>query len=262
MLKPGQQKEQERSHSLMECRQPTAEVATAISVVIAEDDRQIAEIQRRFISRVPGFEVTGIAHSLLEARDLTEVLAPDLVLLDVQFPDGTGLELLGELRARQQAVDVILVTAAKEVETLKAALHGGVFDYILKPLIFDRLQQALTRYQEHHQRLLGLQSLQQSEVDGLLAHSFSVSSAETQAATSAEITERLPKGIDPLTLEKITELLQSQKGEASSAEQVGKQIGASRTTARRYLEFLVSQQAVAVEVSYGSVGRPERRYKV
>ncbi|MCP3689586.1 MAG: two-component system response regulator, partial [Gammaproteobacteria bacterium] len=44
------------------------------------------------------------------------------------------------------------------------------------------------------------------------------------------------------------------------AEQVGQSIGASRTTARRYLEYLVSNSELKVDVSYGGVGRPERHY--
>ncbi|MGB2130978.1 MAG: two-component system response regulator, partial [Marinobacterium sp.] len=49
--------------------------------------------------------------------------------------------------------------------------------------------------------------------------------------------------------------------EPQSAEEVGTAIGASRTTARRYLEYLVSTRELEAGVNYGSVGRPERRYK-
>ena len=110
-----------------------------IRVVIAEDDKQIAEIQKRFLERIEGFELAGIAHGLEEAEDLVEVLEPQLLLLDIQFPTGTGLELLRKIRSTNSEVDVILITAAKEVDTLREALRGGVFDYILKPLVFERL---------------------------------------------------------------------------------------------------------------------------
>ena len=46
----------------------------------------------------------------------------------------------------------------------------------------------------------------------------------------------------------------------STAELLGKNIGVSRSTARRYLEFLVTQKQVYTELTYGTVGRPERRY--
>ena len=97
----------------------------AIKVVIAEDDPKIAEIQKRFVEKIDGFDLVGIAHGLSEAQDLIEVLQPELLLLDIQFPEGTGLDLLRDLRAQNSTTDVILITAAKEVATLKEALRGG-----------------------------------------------------------------------------------------------------------------------------------------
>jgi len=80
------------------------------------------------------------------------------------------------------------------------------------------------------------------------------------AAKARQGTEqRLPKGIDALTLDKIRAVMA--KGSHLSAEDVGGAIGASRTTARRYLEYLVGTEELSAEVTYGSVGRPERRYR-
>lgn len=223
-----------------------------IRLVIAEDDAQIAEIQRRFIERMEQFDVVGIAHSLEEARDLVDVLEPELLLLDVHFPSGTGLDLLRELRAAKKRTDVILITAAKEVTTLQEALRGGVFDYILKPLVFDRMQETLLEYQHHLEKLHAIHSLEQTDVDVLLPR--------TGAATRTRAAEHLPKGIDALTLDKVRETL-TQTDASFSAEEMGGKIGASRTTARRYLEYLVSCGELHADVAYGSVGRPERRYR-
>ena len=79
-----------------------------IRLLIAEDDRQIAEIQR-----LEQVELCGIAHTLADAREQADVFKPDLILLDVYFPDGNGLDLLRELRANNSSSDVILITAAK-----------------------------------------------------------------------------------------------------------------------------------------------------
>ncbi len=225
---------------------------STIRLLIAEDDRQIAEIQRRFVERLDHVELCGIAHTLADARDLVEVMAPDLILLDVYFPDGSGLELLRELRAQDSRSDVILITAAKEVDTLRSALRGGVFDYILKPLVFERLEEAINRFRHQLEHLSGLNQLAQNEVDALIPRSTEESSTSTIG--------RLPKGIDALTLEKIQEVIAN--GEPWSAEEVGSAIGASRTTARRYLEYLVGAGTLTAEVTYGNIGRPERRYQV
>lgn len=226
---------------------------TPIRLLIIEDDRKIAEIQRRFVERLENVELCGIAHTLANARDQIDVLAPDLILLDVYLPDGNGLDLLRELRASDSSSDVILITAAKEVESLRSALRGGVFDYILKPLVFERLEEAVNRYRDHLSHLSGIVQVAQKEVDILLPRSSGDSSRTKQQ-------ERLPKGIDSITLDKIREVVAS--GQQWSAEEVGNAIGASRTTARRYLEFLVGMGELTAEVTYGSVGRPERRYHV
>ncbi|MDV5170281.1 response regulator [Photobacterium rosenbergii] len=233
-------------------------MTTMIRIVIAEDDPQIAEIQRRFIERIEGFEVIGIAHGIDEARDLIEVLTPELVLLDNQFPTGTGLELLRELRANGCNTDVILVTAATEVDTLRQAMHSGIFDYILKPLVFERLQASLQKFRGHLERFSDIDSLLQSDVDGLLQASTDDTSLQ---GSVTKVSNRLPKGIDGLTLDKIRAVFCTQ-ATLLNAEEVGQQIGASRTTARRYLEYMVSTDELSAEVSYGSVGRPERRYQL
>lgn len=220
-----------------------------ISLLIVEDDRQIAEIQRRFVERLEAVELCGIAHSLADASDLVEVLDPDLMLLDVHFPEGSGLELLRSLRAGNSRTDVILITAAREVDTLRSALRSGVFDYILKPLVYERLEEAIQNYRQHLDALDRMQNLAQEEVDALLPRG----QAEPEAPS------RLPKGIDALTLDKIRSVVQADDG--WTAEAVGQRIGASRTTARRYLEYLVSCGEVTAEVTYGTVGRPERRYR-
>ncbi len=223
-----------------------------IKLVIAEDDPQIAEIQQRFVDKVAGFELVGIAHSLEEANDLIDVLQPDLLLLDIHFPTGTGLELLRRLRSENLKTDVILITAAKEVTTLKEALRGGVFDYILKPLVFERLQESLRNYAGHLAKLRELESLAQTDVDTLLPRGPSPSPPASGAP------KQLPKGIDGLTLQKVRAAFSA--GQPMNAEEVGEHIGASRTTARRYLEHLVSSGELQANISYGSVGRPERRY--
>jgi len=226
---------------------------SSIRVVIAEDDHQIAEIQQRFLERIEGFELVGLAHGLDEARDLVDILKPELLLLDVHFPKGTGLDLLRELRSGNSSTDVILITAAREVDTLKAAIHGGVFDYILKPLVFERLRDALNHYAEHLDKLRNMESLVQGDVDRLLPRNATPNTSQPVPNTN------LPKGIDALTLDKVRKVL-LEADSSRNAEEVGSQIEASRTTARRYLEYLVSCGELTAEVSYGSVGRPERRY--
>lgn len=223
-----------------------------IKIIIAEDDPQIAEIQRRFLERIEGIDLVGVAHSIPEAIEFIDVLQPQLILLDIQFPEGNGLDLLAKLRSEQQACDVILVTAAREVTTLTTALRNGVFDYILKPVSFSRLETAINKYRDHINKLATLESIAQSNVDEFLNPLQTIK-------TVTEPDERLPKGIDPITLDSIKGLFNNET-DIYTAEQIGKLIGSGRTTARRYLEYLTSQKVLVPNISYGTVGRPERRY--
>ena len=225
-----------------------------IRIIIAEDDPQIAEIQRRFLERIEGIELVGVAHTLQEAMELIDIFQPQLILLDIQFPEGSGLDLLVKLRSDQQACDVILVTAAREVATLTTALRNGVFDYILKPLNFSRLESAINKYRDHINKLSILGAIAQSHVDEFISPRGSIS-------TNHKVIERLPKGIDPLTLDSIKNLF-SNAEDLYTAEQIGQLIGSGRTTARRYLEYLTSQKILVPNISYGTVGRPERRYSL
>ncbi|MCP4490566.1 MAG: response regulator [Gammaproteobacteria bacterium] len=225
---------------------------TPIRTMIVEDDARIAEIQNRFLEKLPGFEVVGIALTLEDCENMIDIMAPDLVLLDVHFPDGSGFELLKSIRSQQQHIEVILVTAAKDMDSLKEAMHGGVFDYVVKPLEFNRLRASLSRFENYFKRLNALDTFEQADIDGLMPRAIEPGHSERTAM-------RLPKGIDALTLGKIRQLFFT--AEVSlGAEQVGQSIGASRTTARRYLEYLVSNNELKVDVSYGGVGRPERHY--
>ena len=222
-----------------------------LRVLIIDDDIRIAEIHRRYVEKTQGFEVVGIANNLEDAQSQLDVLEPDLLLLDIFFPEGNGLEFLKKARMHNQQVDVIPITAAKEVHLFNEALHGGVFDYILKPVVFARFQATLERYKQTKNQLSNIDQLNQSEVDIAL-----------QTVRSGDLREfqELPKGIDRLTLEKVQHVFSSLQGSGLTSEEVASQIGASRTTVRRYLEYLVSQIILDVDVSYGGVGRPERRY--
>ncbi|MFM2580411.1 response regulator [Vibrio fortis] len=220
-------------------------------VMVIEDDIAIAELHHRYLEQMGGFEVVGIATSQSEAIMQLDILKPDLVLLDVYLPDGCGLDILNHVRGNNQGCDVILITAARDVDTLQQAMRGGVVDYLLKPVMFPRLEASLKKYRSQQQELESVSDLNQGLVDKMLQ-------AANQADSKPAAT--LPKGIDGVTLDKIRALFESTETKDLTADEAGERIGASRTTARRYLEYLITTGELNADLNYGSVGRPERCY--
>jgi response regulator of citrate/malate metabolism len=215
-----------------------------IEVLVVDDDFMVARIHTGFVERTPGFTVTGVAHTGAQALAEAERLQPDLVLLDVYLPDVSGLDLLGALREAAPEVDVLVISAAREADTVRRALRGGIVHYLIKPFSYDDLQVRLEHYRQAYAGMAGEQT-EQADVDRV----FGVSGAD----------KRLPKGFSPETLRLVEDTLRQEAADVSAAE-AASLLGISRVSARRYLEHLTETGKVEVALRYGEVGRPERRY--
>src|SRR5918994_3391520 len=136
-----------------------------IGVLIVDDDFMVAKVHAGFVAALDGFEVLGTAATGAQALEEIERLRPDLVLLDVYLPDMTGLELLRRLRAGGSTVDVIVISAARDVDSIRSALHGGVLHYLVKP--FDRrtFEQRLRDYAGLRSEMAELEQAGQTDVD-------------------------------------------------------------------------------------------------
>lgn len=222
-------------------------------VLVVDDDFAVAALHRGFVELHGRFTVVGVAHDGAEALRLVDETAPDLVLLDVYLPDMSGLEVLQRLRARPgRPVDVIAITAARELETVRTAMAGGVLHYLVKPFTARVLRERLDDYLRHQaeiRRTEGRESeLDQDQVDRLLATPRRGQPAAT-----------LPKGLSRATMEAVRDALAAHAGSAS-AQEIGDGVGVSRVSARRYLEHLVAEGHARMAPKYGASGRPENRY--
>ncbi|PKR84409.1 response regulator [Heyndrickxia camelliae] len=221
-----------------------------IKSVIAEDDFRIADIHEKFLKQFEEIEVVGKALNGEQTLLLLEENHPDLLLLDVYMPDLLGSDLLPMIRERFPKVSIIMITAATDKAFLEKALNYGVENYLIKPVDRDRFNEVIYDYIKKHSLLLSNQEVTQNYADLLFGKKVDATGGKGKG---------LPKGIDEITLGKVKKVLQI-KNNGLSAEEVGKEIGASRITARRYLEYLSSIREVKTEVVYGIVGRPERKY--
>ncbi|MFD8498789.1 response regulator [Amycolatopsis sp. NPDC059657] len=217
-----------------------------IKVLIVEDEPVAAEAHRVYVSRLAGFTVAGVVHSGGDALRFVERNQVDLVLLDFYLPDTHGLAVCRSLRAAGFPVDVIAVTSARDLAVVKAAVSVGVVQYLLKPFTFASLKEKLERYAEF--RSSAGEVAGQAEIDRALG------------SLRASDQSSLPKGMSAPTLTAITEALAA-AGDGLSAGAAAAAIGASRVTARRYLEYLADNGLAQREPRYGQVGRPEVWYR-
>ena len=227
-----------------------------IKVFIVEDDPMVARINKRFTEKMEPFKVVGVTNN--ESDALLQIIEtkPDLVLLDIFLTNGNGLNILKKIRDKKISTDIILVTAAKDSSTIQEALRYGAVDYLIKPFDMERLQQALQSYLRRRQMMSSNLDLCQHDLDKL----------NTPVEIISEIFPRtksipLPKGVHQLTLDQILCFLNKQET-TLSCQHIALELAISKITVWRYLEYLVETGQVQVELEYGTIGRPTKRYKV
>jgi response regulator of citrate/malate metabolism len=217
-------------------------------VLVVDDDFMVAEIHRRFVDRVDGFRTVGVARTGSDALTAAAELTPELILLDVYLPDMSGLDVLHRLRSAGDRVGVIMITAARELDTVSGALDGGAADYLIKPFEFPQLKAKLEAFAARADALTSTRGADQSLIDTLFGGQGGAGGAD----------QPLPKGLGAETGKLVLEAVRAH-GEVSATE-CAELTGLSRVSARRYLEHYLGTGALELRLQYGA-GRPERRYR-
>ncbi|WP_055532386.1 response regulator [Streptomyces graminilatus] len=224
-----------------------------IDVLVVDDDLRVAEINARYVGRVPGFRVAARAHSAAQALDVVQRGTIDLVLLDHYLPDRTGLELVHDMREQGHCTDVIMITAASDVVTVQAALRVGALHYLVKPFTFAALRTRLDSYAALRRTVdhVGDRShTGQEQVDRIFG---------ALRTPPAPAPPGLPSGHSEPTNDLICGVLH-RAGRPLSAHEVAAETGLSRSTAQRYLRHLEQAGRLRLSLKYGDTGRPEHQY--
>lgn len=222
-----------------------------IRTLVVDDDFRVARIHAAFVEKTEGFRVVGTAHSAAQALESIDELRPELVLMDVYLPDGDGISVVRGLVERAEHPDFIVITAARDVTTVRAAMQIGAVHYLVKPFGYDALRERLESYRNLRDRIAGLgPETDQPEVDALFGLLRGPAPATGPAA-----------GHSAPTLELVRDAVRAAHGDVSASE-VAAQVGISRPTAQRYLSHLARHGMVRIQLKYGSTGRPEHRYAV
>lgn len=218
-----------------------------IQVLVVDDDIRVAQINAAYVAKVPGFRVAAQAHSAAEALARVEEVPVDLILLDHYLPDRNGLAVVRELRGLGHHVDVIMVTAARDVATVRTAMRHGALQYLVKPFTYAGLRTKLEAYAALRHALDGDGEAEQTEVDRLFGALWAAGEPD------------LPKGHSPTTAELVRQALRTADNPLS-AQEIAESAGMSRQTAQRYLKLLERTGRVRLTLRYGETGRPEHRY--
>ncbi|GAA1122641.1 response regulator [Citricoccus alkalitolerans] len=230
---------------------------TGERVLIVEDEALAADTYGEYLARAGGYRQVHLSPTLADAVRFLSTqwrehgsFGVDLVLLDMNLPDGHGLEVLRRMRSAGFTGAVVAMTAATDVPTIRQAMALGVVQYLVKPFGYPEFAERLRAARELSTGLAGTGSVSsQAEVDRAFRHHGSTGPAA------------LPKGLTEGTLDAIVHLLRSDPAGGRSAGEVGAAVGTSRVTARRYLEHLFRQGLMDRSPRYGTPGRPENEYR-
>jgi DNA-binding NarL/FixJ family response regulator len=105
---------------------------STLRIAVVEDDAVTRHALASLLSAVEGFELTGAVATLREARAQLRELRPDVLLLDLQLPDGNGLDLLALVRAQPHVAKVLVLSVFGDVQSVVRAIEQGVDGYLLK----------------------------------------------------------------------------------------------------------------------------------
>jgi DNA-binding NarL/FixJ family response regulator len=114
-----------------------------IRVLVADDHAVVREGIRNVLAPAHGFDVVGEAASGAEAVQLAAECEPDVVLLDVSMPSGTGLEIIGDVRRAAPRARVVILSVHDEAEYVLQAVRGGAHGYLRKDSSPNDLREAV-----------------------------------------------------------------------------------------------------------------------
>ncbi|MCF7927303.1 MAG: response regulator [Candidatus Izimaplasma sp.] len=220
-----------------------------LKILIVEDDPMVAQIHKHYLEQLKNFDILNTIENGNEAyRYIREHDADiDLVILDVNIPGMSGLEVLKALREEGSNVSVIPITAMNDNKTISEFLNLGIVDYLVKPFSQERFNNAVYRCELKFKTFNKKENLQQTDIDKMIH-------------TNSQ--QELPKGLQKETLNYIVSALKTYKKQLLDVEEISKITNLSKVSLRKYLDYLTDQNEIEKRIDYGTVGRPKYKYYI
>jgi two-component system response regulator DevR len=114
-----------------------------IRVMLVDDHEVVREGLRALLNRRSGMTVVGEAGSVAQAVEVAAQVQPDVVVMDVRLPDGTGIEACRDIRSQMPGTKVIMLTSYADEEAVMASILGGAAAYLLKQTRGSQLAEAI-----------------------------------------------------------------------------------------------------------------------
>jgi DNA-binding NarL/FixJ family response regulator len=202
------------------------------------DDHEALRDGLAALLRAAGLEVVGMASTVESGRDLVALDRPDVALIDIRLPDGTGIDLARELLSDDPAQAVVLYTGDADAELLYDGLDTGARGYVLKAGSVDELVGAI-------ERVAAGGSYVDPRLDRILL--------------SPRATEKVP-ALSPRERE-----IMNLMAEGLTAERIGEQISVSVETVRTHVRNVIRKlqarnrvHAIALALERGEIALSDR----
>lgn len=226
-----------------------------LQILIVEDDPMVSSINKQYLMKIipPAKMKLYQVESAIKALALAQKLQLDLVLLDIYLPKISGTELLHLFIEHNLHPNVIMLSAAKDSESVNQALNYGVLDYLVKPFSFERFHKAIKHFLKYNEISNQDRQLSQNELDQIFISPNFAFEGEKEMTS-------LPKGLSNFSLNKIKAVI-AETPDYFSNQEIARKSKLSRITTKKYLDYLVKTNELTIKTHYLKVGRPIKLYK-
>lgn len=224
-----------------------------LQILIVEDDPMVNSIDKQYLMKIipPAKIKLYQVDRADKALALAQKMQLDLVLLDIYLPKILGTELLQLFIEHNLHPNVIILSAAKDNQSINQALSYGVLDYLVKPFSFERFHKAIEHFLKYNEVLNQDRQLSQTELDQIFI---------TQDFAGEKEMTSLPKGLSNFSLNKIKAII-AETPDYFSNQEIARKSKLSRITTKKYLDYLVKTNELTIKTHYLKVGRPIKLYK-
>ncbi|MDO8616851.1 MAG: response regulator transcription factor [Dehalococcoidia bacterium] len=117
----------------------------SVKILLVDDHEVVRMGLRTLLERRPGFSIVGEAGTVAEAVSLALQTHPDVIVMDIRLPDGTGVEACREIRTERPQTRVIMLTSYADDEAVYGSIMAGASGYLLKQTRGQNLAEAIER---------------------------------------------------------------------------------------------------------------------